>query len=390
MKFNIFAENFVGYRGYKIFAGAEVLLLELCKVLLRAGHEVRVIQIGTEAREFEYEGIQVRQICSPIPAALNKTGLTSRFHTNGFLLLKYLDHDVDHVHLHYFYNAFPFGSNGMTGTCHGIEWDCPDPYESFSLRSLRDRMSFWTMKRIAHYAIRHLGRIWANDQTLSKYVQSWAPQYRDKIWYIPNFVDLNFFNQEVRPNVGIVDRYDNRIKILVPKFHTRERGTDIAIEAFARVRTNEKAVLLLPGFSSHESVYQKLAYDLGVGDDVVFLGHQDHFEQMPGLYAASDIVLIPSRCREGTAFAALEAMACGKPIVTTNVGGLTDVVVDGWNGLVARPNAEDVAAKLSRMIQDAEIRSMMAKRAVEMAGSLYSKEMWEKRVREFFSIQQAL
>lgn len=94
-----------------------------------------------------------------------------------------------------------------------------------------------------------------------------------------------------------------------------------------------------------------------LGDRVRFLGFQE--DVAPSL-AAADVVVVPSR-QEGLGVAALEAMAAGKPVVVTRVGGLAEVVVDGESGLVVPP--EDPAAlaeALRRLLQEAALRARLA------------------------------
>ena len=84
--------------------------------------------------------------------------------------------------------------------------------------------------------------------------------------------------------------------------------------------------------------YQKTASRLGVSDHVIFAGHVAD-EMLPQYYAACDLLVLPSKNEsEGYGLVLLEAMASGKPVVASRVGGIGGVVSNGENGMLVQPN----------------------------------------------------
>lgn len=121
-------------------------------------------------------------------------------------------------------------------------------------------------------------------------------------------------------------------------------------------------------------------------DNIKFIGHTDHFKDMPGLFAASDIVIIPSVSTEGTSLSCLEAMATQKPVIVTNVGGLPDIVIDRFNGLMAKPTPESLAKKLAVYLEDEQLMHKMALRGYEWVRKRHNYKLWCKRYRDALQI----
>ena len=88
---------------------------------------------------------------------------------------------------------------------------------------------------------------------------------------------------------------------------------------------------------------QELCQDLGVGDLVLFLGKQDQ-DTLQYYYSAAEIVIMPSHY-ESFGMVALEAMACGTPVIATQVGGLQHLVQNGKTGFTIPKDNVDVAGR---------------------------------------------
>lgn len=105
-----------------------------------------------------------------------------------------------------------------------------------------------------------------------------------------------------------------------------------------------------------------MAHDMGLAEDVIFTGFVEDDEK-PLYYKSADIFCLPSTTMaESFGIVNLEAMASGIPIVSSNLGGIPDVVKHGENGLLAEPyDVEMVAENLLLLLQDEDIRSKMGK-----------------------------
>ena len=111
------------------------------------------------------------------------------------------------------------------------------------------------------------------------------------------------------------------------------KGTDILIEAFKIVRDKEDYVeLIIIGDGSEREVLEQQVLDEGLEEMVFFLGRKDH-TIIPLYVNASDILIVPSR-NEGRSVATIEALACGKPVVASRVGGIPETIVNDQLGIL--------------------------------------------------------
>lgn len=112
-------------------------------------------------------------------------------------------------------------------------------------------------------------------------------------------------------------------------------------------------------------------------------------QDMQQAYEQADITLIPTIYSEGTSLSCLEAMAAGNAVIATNIGGLTDLVIHGFNGLLIEPSVTGLHDALALLCENQELRTHLRKNARQVAGA-FTIESWQKRWRkvlqeEFFS-----
>lgn len=116
---------------------------------------------------------------------------------------------------------------------------------------------------------------------------------------------------------------------------------------------------------------EKYSYEIGLGDSVKFLGWR---KDLGPIYADLDIVALTS-LNEGTPVSLIEAMASGKPVVSTEVGGIKDIVFEGKTGfLIKENNSSSFAEKISLLVKDRNLRQSMGKLGKEFVLKTYSKD----------------
>ncbi len=138
---------------------------------------------------------------------------------------------------------------------------------------------------------------------------------------------------------------------------TAVKRTGDVLLALGRLRAlGVDAVLCMVGDGPDREDAEREASRLGIIRHCLFLGYQ---KEVAGLYAAVDAVILPSS-NEGTPVSAIEALAAGRPVVATRVGGVPDVVRDGEDGYLVEAGAVDaLAERLARLARDPELRRRM-------------------------------
>ena len=199
---------------------------------------------------------------------------------------------------------------------------------------------------------------------------------RQKITFVSNGVDTDKFSPEVPPR-DLRQQYalapDTRI-VLCPRRLEPKNGVKYLVEAVPAVlRQCPEARFFVVGGSYPDqlALLRKRARELGIEDQIIFAGSVPNAE-MPSWYTAADVVVLPS-LKEATSIAGLEAMACGRPLVGTNVGGIPHLVTDGRTGLLVEPRDPDgLADALARLLTDDAARREMGVAARKKAVDRFS------------------
>jgi L-malate glycosyltransferase len=146
---------------------------------------------------------------------------------------------------------------------------------------------------------------------------------------IPNFVNLEEYHPSPDGNRGGLAPSGHKIITHISNFREVKRVKDV-VRVFARIRRAMPATLLMIGDGPERVDAENESRELQVSADVRFLGRLD---SVASLLQESDLFLLPSQT-ESFGLAALEAMACGSPVVASRAGGLPEVVDDGVNGIL--------------------------------------------------------
>ena len=191
---------------------------------------------------------------------------------------------------------------------------------------------------------------------------------RERVHFITNGVDTARFHPQVdaslwrtRLQLGPSDRL-----ILCPRRLEKKNGVRYFVEAAIELLSGglQSCIFAVAGNftgpkdDSDEEAVNQLLNSSGLGKAFRMLGRVENAE-IPGLYAAADLVAMPSLI-EATSLSAMEAMATGKALVSTDVGGLPFLIRDGENGVLVPPmNASALANGMSRLLADPALRERL-------------------------------
>ncbi len=185
-----------------------------------------------------------------------------------------------------------------------------------------------------------------------------------EIEVIYNFVDVQRFTRKpIDAFRKVIAPNGEKILMHASNFRKIKRVQDV-VKIFAEVRKDIPAKLLFVGDGPERSTAEDLARELGVCDEIRFVGKQ---EQMEDILAIADLFLLTSEY-ESFGLAALEAMAAGVPVISTNAGGLKEIITDGETGYMA--DVGDVAAMSQNalmILKDDKILKGFKERAAQYA-----------------------
>lgn len=205
-------------------------------------------------------------------------------------------------------------------------------------------------------------------------------------------VDYNFLNWYRTMTATGVDK----LKVIpnfteVPPLCEKDPGNPVSIifarrfQEFRGTRIFAKAIENL--IARHPDLSVCIA---GEGPDAEWLHqHLDQYKQVrftkfhPNdsvqVHQQFDIAVVPSLGSEGTSLSLLEAMASGCAVVCTNIGGLTNIVIDGYNGLITEPNESDLEHALGLLIENGELREKLSQKGYETVRQAFSFEVWKRK-----------
>ncbi len=181
---------------------------------------------------------------------------------------------------------------------------------------------------------------------------------------IPNFIDFSrfkklnkeHFRKAIAPN-------GEKVLIHTSNFRKVKRVNDVIL-TFDRIRKEIPSKLLLIGDGPERQGAERLCRELGTCDSITFLGKQEAIEE---LLAVSDLFFMPSES-ESFGLAALEAMACQVPVISTDTGGQPEINIHGKTGFMAPVGAVDMMADFAlKLLRDPEMLERFRASAYEQA-----------------------
>lgn len=347
----------IGIVGYPTYGGSGVVATELAKGLAARGHKLHFLSYARPQRL----------------DALNPNILFHEVTVNAYPLFEYPPYDLalashmvnlieyenlDLLHVHY---AIPHTTSAYLAkmilgerarhvpiitTLHGTDITIVGSDPSYL--------------PVVNFSINQSDGVTAvsaylRDETYARF------DIRREIEVIPNFVDLHRFKRSNKGHFrkAICDD-DEMIVTHVSNFRKVKRVEDV-VKTFAYLRkAGVKAKLLMLGDGPERIPLEALCRELGVCTDTRFLGKQDNVEE---ILSVSDLFLMPSGS-ETFGLAALEAMSCSVPVISSDVGGLPELNRDGVTGYVcALGDTDAMGAAAVKMLTDKALHAKMAKAA---------------------------
>lgn len=330
----------VGIVLYPTFGGSGVVATELGKALAFKGHTVHFISYSQPARlDFFSENIfyhEVSVLKYPLfEYAPYETALASKMVD----IVKTAHLDLLHVHY-----AIPHASAALLAKFilkeQGINIPVITTLHGTDITLVGREATF---EPVVSWSINHSDGVTAVSESLKRDTHANFHISRD-IRVIPNFIDFSRFSKKPKEHFKkAIAPNGERILVHTSNFRKVKRVEDV-VRVFAEVSRAMPARLLLIGDGPERSNIEKIARELDICERVTFLGKQEAIEE---ILSVCDLFLLPSES-ESFGLAALEAMACEVPVVSSNAGGIPEVNVHGVTGYLS--DVGDVASMAGHAI----------------------------------------
>ncbi|MFX1519270.1 MAG: glycosyltransferase family 4 protein [Promethearchaeota archaeon] len=205
----------------------------------------------------------------------------------------------------------------------------------------------------------------------------------ERIEIIPNGINVKEYENvacdEIKEKYNLWDT----INVLFVGRINQRKGVDYLIDAIPKVLHSVKNIRFLLVGSGNTTFYKRRARELGIEQYINFVGHVSH-KDVNKYYASADIFILPS-LYEGMPFVVLEAMAAGKPVISTNIAGIPDIINNGHTGFLIDPKDVNAIAKYIIMLtKNEKLRKNVGNNGKEHVKKFFNIENVSKRLLSVF------
>ncbi|NOT36958.1 MAG: N-acetyl-alpha-D-glucosaminyl L-malate synthase BshA [Saprospiraceae bacterium] len=350
----------IGVVCYPTYGGSGVVATELGKAMAGEGHNVHFISYKRPARLSSYQpNVWYHEVTNfeyplfdfkPYDTALASKIVDVALHYELDLL--HVHYAIPHAIIAYIARSILESKNKrlpIITTLHGTD---------ITLVGIEG--SFYP---VVQFSIQQSDFVTTVSESLKKDTIK-AFETNREIVVIPNFIDLLRFNSS--PNIELKKSFAKNNELIlmhISNFRKVKRIPDI-IRIFDIVQKEIPAILLLIGDGPERSQLEDLCRELDIEPKVLFLGKQESVEELLNI---ADLFYLTSD-HESFGLSALEAMACGVPVISSNIGGIPEVNVHDYSGYVCEVgDIHDMAAKSLSILSDPIKHSKFKEQALEQA-----------------------
>lgn len=367
MKIGYFVTNFPYPNKQKNYSygGSSLAAYYLAKEMVKKGHEIHIFTTSVDKKDYieYYDNLVIHRF------GTNIKFLTSNISIGMFY--KPLKIDLDIVHTHFDIIPGPFAcltyikdkKVPLVITYHG-DWNS-------------DFGSIFRKLIVSLNNIIFVNKLLSCSNVIispsKTYIQKspYLKKYLNKISVIPNGVNGNDYNikdsiNECRLKIGLPI---NKKIILFLGSLSVYKGPEVLLNSMPQViKNNINVKLVFAGDGAERTNLIELCEHLNIQNSVQFVGYVDDVLK-PLYYKASDVFVLPSTMStECFPLAILEAMATGKPIVASDIGGIPDALEDGYNGILVHPkNIEQLSSSILNILNNDQLRDDMGKNGLNLS-----------------------
>jgi N-acetyl-alpha-D-glucosaminyl L-malate synthase BshA len=343
----------IGIVCYPTFGGSGVIATELGKSLAKVGHQVHFITYSQPQRlDFFNENLYYHEVNIPAYPLFQYPPYESALSSEMVHVAQYMKLDLLHVHY-----AIPHASSAYLAkqilATQGIHIPVITTLHGTDITLVGKDSSY---EPVVTFSINQSDGITAVSEFLKNDTYRHFAITKD-IEVIPNFIDLERFKRQKKDHFKLAI-CPNGEKLVVHTSNFRKvKRIDDVVMIFHALRQRVPSKLLLVGDGPERARIERLCMDLDMFPDVRFLGKLDAIEEV---LSVADLFLMPSET-ESFGLAALEALACEVPLVTTNIGGLPELNIQGVTGFLSDlGDVEDMVAKAEIILADENLPTFKA------------------------------
>lgn len=358
--------------------GVETYLSRLIPVAKRRGLDVVVVQHGATAFVTENDGVPVHGVPT---SARTPTGVAKALMRRAAELCD----PKDDILL--FASDVASCRNSWRRSIliqHGIFWDMPARCGA-KVAFLRHRWPDIAVNMLRQLAalrrFRNAKLRVCVDHNFPHWCKTVSPREigRAKTWVIPNTTD-------VLPRLPRVERPEpSSVRVIFARRFEEYRGVRPMVDAAKRIIDIGLPVEFT--FAGRGSLEWYIREHLANCESVRVAEY--HPSEATSIHAKHDIAVIPSLGSEGTSLAVLEAQASGCAVIASPVGGITDLILDGFNGAYAAPTAEALTTAICDLVRDSERRRVLGTNGWRTVRDAFSPERWLSRWSEVLDEAEA-
>jgi N-acetyl-alpha-D-glucosaminyl L-malate synthase BshA len=350
----------VGIVCYPTYGGSGVVATELGMALARQGHKVHFITYSEPVRlEGFHENVFYHEVSALDYPLFQYQPYESALASKIVDVVKFERLDILHVHY-----AIPHASAALMAKSilreEGIRVPFITTLHGTDITLVGRDPSY---RPVVEYSLNHSDGITSVSQSLKDdTIQNF--KLRRNIEVIPNFIDFSRFKKTNKEHFKkAIAPNGEKIIMHVSNFRKVKRVEDVVM-MFDKVLPAIPTKLILVGDGPERASCERLCRDLGNCDDVRFLGKQDAIED---LLAIADLFVLPSE-QESFGLAALEAMACEVPVISSNAGGIPEININGETGFLSNVgDVADMAKNAIYILSDEERLAKFKKNAYAQA-----------------------
>ncbi|OAQ39074.1 N-acetyl-alpha-D-glucosaminyl L-malate synthase BshA [Pedobacter psychrophilus] len=330
----------IGIVCYPTFGGSGVVATELGKALADNGHQVHFITYSQPARlDFFSENLFYHEVSVSKYPLFDYAPYELALSSKMVDVVRFEKLDILHVHYAIPHASAAFMAKQILATF-GIHIPVVTTLHGTDITLVGKDLTY---KPVVTFSINQSDGVTAVSEDLKKATYDHFDIQKD-IKVIPNFIDHKRFKLTPKDHFKkAIAPQGERILVHTSNFRKVKRTQDV-VYIFQKILEKVPAKLLMVGDGPERVNCEQLCRDLKVCDHVRFLGKQDAVEE---ILSVGDLFIMPSEA-ESFGLAALEAMACKVPVVSTNTGGLPELNVDGITGFM--DNVGDVEGMANHAI----------------------------------------